>query len=161
MAIIHVFLLLTADLCGVLRKYAVYWLFVAPLAQRLEQRPFKSWVVGSNPTGGTCEKPRKSMFLTVSEAFLFLRSNRSKAATQHLPSTFTATDIADSMSFHDLPKRILRPSNSIRNSFDIRAGANSVVWGTLDIFEQTFVFSGILGNSPLYTVRKLTTHHYR
>ena len=25
----------------------------APLAQRLEQRPFKSWVVGSNPTGGT------------------------------------------------------------------------------------------------------------
>ena len=25
----------------------------APLAQRSEQRPFKSWVVGSNPTGGT------------------------------------------------------------------------------------------------------------
>ena len=43
------FLLLTADLFGVLRKYAVYCLSVAPLAQRLEQRPFKSWVVGSNP----------------------------------------------------------------------------------------------------------------
>ena len=69
------------------------------------------------------------------------------------------------MSFHDLPKRILRPSNSIRNStrssFDMRTDVNSVVWGTLDIFEQTFVFWGILGNSPLYTVRKLTTHHYR
>ena len=26
---------------------------VAPLAQRLEQRPFKSWVQGSNPWGGT------------------------------------------------------------------------------------------------------------
>ena len=26
---------------------------VAPLAQWLEQRPFKSWVVGSSPTGGT------------------------------------------------------------------------------------------------------------
>ena len=33
----------------------VYLGNVAPLAQRLEQRPFKSWVVGSNPTGGTCE----------------------------------------------------------------------------------------------------------
>ena len=43
---------------------------------------------------------------------------------------------------------------------DMRADVNSVVWGTLDIFEQTFVFWGILGNSPLYTVRKLTTHHY-
>ena len=63
--------------------------------------------------------------------------------------------------FHDLPKRILCPSDSIRNSFDMRLDANSVVWGTLDIFEQTFVFWGILGNSPLYTVRKLTTHHYR
>ena len=31
----------------------VYLSAVAPLAQRLEQRPFKSWVVGSNPTGGT------------------------------------------------------------------------------------------------------------
>ena len=31
----------------------VYFSAVAPLAQRLEQRPFKSWVVGSNPTGGT------------------------------------------------------------------------------------------------------------
>ena len=31
----------------------VYFRRVAPLAQRLEQRPFKSWVVGSNPTGGT------------------------------------------------------------------------------------------------------------
>ena len=31
----------------------VYRKGVAPLAQRLEQRPFKSWVVGSNPTGGT------------------------------------------------------------------------------------------------------------
>ncbi len=34
-------------------EYAVYYVAVAPLAQRLEQRPFKSWVVGSNPTGGT------------------------------------------------------------------------------------------------------------
>lgn len=25
----------------------------APLAQLAEQRPFKSWVVGSSPTGGT------------------------------------------------------------------------------------------------------------
>ena len=54
------FLLLTADLFGVLRKYAVYCLSVAPLAQRLEQRPFKSWVVGSNPTGGT-SKPLETL----------------------------------------------------------------------------------------------------
>ena len=47
-----------------------------------------------------------------------------------------------------------------KNTHDMRADVNSVVWGTLDIFEQTFVFWGILGNSPLYTVRKLTTHHY-
>ena len=108
-------------------EYAVYCVAVAPLAQRLEQRPFKSWVVGSNPTGGTCEKPRKSMFLTVSEAFLFLQPNESKAAAQHLPGTFTAIGITDSASFHDRPQHILRPSNSIRNSFDMRANANSVV----------------------------------
>lgn len=100
------------------------------------------------------------MFSTVSEAFLFVQSNGSNGLIQHLFNTFTATVIADSMSFHDLPKRILCPSDSIRNSFDMRADVNSVVWGTLDIFEQTFVFWGILGNSPLYTVRKLTTHHY-
>ena len=145
-------------------EYAVYCVAVAPLAQRLEQRPFKSWVVGSNPTGGTCEKSRKSMFSTVSETFLFLQSNGSNGPIQHLFNTFTATGIADSMSFHDLPKRILRPSNSIRNStrssFDMRADVNSVVWGTLDIFEQTFVFWGILGNSPLYTVGERTKRHY-
>ena len=121
------FLLLTADSCGVLRKYAVYCLSVAPLAQRLEQRPFKSWVVGSNPTGGTCEKPRKSVFSTISEAFLLLQPNGAKAATQHLPSTFTAIGITDSPSFHDRPQRILHPSNSTRNSFDMRSDANSVV----------------------------------
>ena len=43
-----------------MRKYAVYCLSVAPLAQRLEQRPFKSWVVGSNPTGGT-SKPLETL----------------------------------------------------------------------------------------------------
>lgn len=43
-----------------MRKYAVYCLTVAPLAQRLEQRPFKSWVVGSNPTGGT-SKPLETL----------------------------------------------------------------------------------------------------
>ena len=31
----------------------VYLSAVAPLAQLAEQRPFKSWVVGSSPTGGT------------------------------------------------------------------------------------------------------------
>ncbi len=31
----------------------VYWASVAPLAQLAEQSPFKSWVVGSSPTGGT------------------------------------------------------------------------------------------------------------
>ena len=38
----------------------VYFRRVAPLAQRLEQRPFKSWVVGSNPTGGTA-KPLETL----------------------------------------------------------------------------------------------------
>ena len=38
----------------------VYFRRVAPLAQRLEQRPFKSWVVGSNPTGGTT-KPLETL----------------------------------------------------------------------------------------------------
>lgn len=44
----------------------VYLGNVAPLAQRLEQRPFKSWVVGSNPTGGTV----KSLETGVSGDFL-------------------------------------------------------------------------------------------
>ena len=44
----------------------VYFRRVAPLAQRLEQRPFKSWVVGSNPTGGTV----KSLEIGVSGDFL-------------------------------------------------------------------------------------------
>lgn len=44
-------------------EYAVYCVAVAPLAQRLEQRPFKSWVVGSNPTGGTGSKSWKPMVL--------------------------------------------------------------------------------------------------
>lgn len=44
----------------------VYLGNVAPLAQRLEQRPFKSWVVGSNPTGGTV----KSLEIGVSGDFL-------------------------------------------------------------------------------------------
>ena len=44
-------------------EYAVYCVAVAPLAQRLEQRPFKSWVVGSNPTGGTGSKSWKPMAL--------------------------------------------------------------------------------------------------
>ena len=35
------------------RRAIVYSGIVAPLAQWLEQRPFKSWVVGSSPTGGT------------------------------------------------------------------------------------------------------------
>ena len=47
-------------------EYAVYCVAVAPLAQRLEQRPFKSWVVGSNPTGGTV----KSLEIGVSGDFL-------------------------------------------------------------------------------------------
>ena len=35
------------------RLNVVYLAFVAPLAQLAEQSPFKSWVVGSSPTGGT------------------------------------------------------------------------------------------------------------
>ena len=47
----------------------VYFRRVAPLAQRLEQRPFKSWVVGSNPTGGTA-KPLETL---ASKGFQFPR----------------------------------------------------------------------------------------
>lgn len=32
----------------------------APIAQSVEQRPFKSWVVGSSPTGGTGRSPGNS-----------------------------------------------------------------------------------------------------
>lgn len=35
------------------RLNVVYLSAVAPLAQLAEQSPFKSWVVGSSPTGGT------------------------------------------------------------------------------------------------------------
>lgn len=37
----------------IFQKNRIYLLAVAPLAQWLEQRPFKSWVQGSSPWGGT------------------------------------------------------------------------------------------------------------
>ena len=54
-----------------LRGIIVYNEVIAPLAQWLEQRPFKSWVVGSSPTGGTGWPCETIMFRTVFCFFFF------------------------------------------------------------------------------------------
>lgn len=61
-----------ANSCGVWSECAVYYVTVAPLAQRLEQRPFKSWVQGSNPWGGHRFSSRVSLRIL---SRISLRSN--------------------------------------------------------------------------------------
>lgn len=58
----------------------VQCLIVAPLAQRLEQRPFKSWVQGSNPWGGTT-KELKALIFQRFELYLFSFISTNKTAS--------------------------------------------------------------------------------
>lgn len=69
----------------------VYFRRVAPLAQRLEQRPFKSWVVGSNPTGGTA-KPLETL---ASKGFQFPRFLAPDAISRTHRSTTRIPQLAD------------------------------------------------------------------